>query len=55
MKRFRLALFRMTPSQRNELRAELASLELWPATATVIEGRIGDAPACPHCTVGRVI
>ena len=55
MKRFRLALSRMTPSQRNELRAELASLELRPATATVIEGRIGDVPACPHCTVGRII
>jgi transposase-like protein len=55
MKRFRSALNRMTPSQRDELRAELAALELRPAAATVIEGTVGDAPACPHCMTGRVI
>lgn len=55
MKRFRAALGRMTPSQRDELRAELAALESRPAAATVIEGSVGDAPACPHCNAGRVI
>lgn len=55
MKRFRAALSRMTRGQRDELRAELMALEAQPAAATVVEGRIGDAPACPHCTAGRVI
>lgn len=55
MKRFKIALSRMTAGQRNDLRAELAALESRPAAATVIEGRIGEKPACPHCTTGRVI
>ncbi len=59
MKRFKVVLGGMTPSQREELRAELraelAALESRPAAATVIEGRVGDMPACPHCATGRVI
>lgn len=55
MMRFKTALSRMTPGQRDELRAELTALESRPAAATVIEGRVGTAPACPHCTTGRVI
>lgn len=55
MKRFTAALSRMTPTQRDELRAELTALESQPAATTVVEGRIGDTPACPHCMIGRVI
>ena len=55
MKRFKVALSRMAPGQRDELRAELTALESRPAATTVIEGMAGDEPACPHCTTGRVI
>ena len=55
LRRWKVALERMTPGQRDELRAELAALDVRPAAATVIEGRLGDNPGCPHCTTGRVI
>lgn len=55
MKRFRVALSRMTSKQRDELRAELTALESRPAAVTVVEGRMGEASVCPHCNGGRII
>lgn len=55
MKRFKVALGKLTPGQREELKAELATMESRPAATTVVEGMFAGTPACPHCIGGRVI
>jgi transposase-like protein len=54
-KRLKVALGRLTPGQREELKAELAAMESRPAATTLLEGRFAGVLACPHCTAGHVI
>lgn len=55
MKRWKAALAKMTPTQRQKLVVELTALEKRPAAATIVEGRLTSTPSCPHCTAERVV
>lgn len=55
MKRLTAALEKMTPGQRKILATELMALECRPASVTVVEGRMGRVPTCPHCAAERVV
>lgn len=55
MNQLKVALGRLTPAQREELKAELAAMESRPGATSVVDGRFDGTPACPHCAAGRVI
>jgi transposase-like protein len=55
LKRITAALRQMTPIQRKVVSAELAALDVQPASTAIIEGRFAIAPMCPHCKAERVV
>src|ERR1700739_2968442 len=55
MKRMKAALVKLTPGQRKILSTELAALEMRPASTSIVESRMAQAPVCPHCAAGRIL
>jgi transposase-like protein len=55
MKRMKAALSKLTVGQRKILAAELAALEMRAISTTIIENRITQVTACPHCTGERIV
>jgi transposase-like protein len=55
MKRMKEALCKLTHGQRKTLAAELAALEMRPVSTNIVESRITQVTACPHCAGERIV
>ena len=55
LNRITAELRKLTPEQRKQVSAELASLDAQSVPTALIEGRFSSGAACPHCESRRVI
>jgi transposase-like protein len=54
LNRITQALRNLMPMQRKVVAAELAALDVQPASTVIVEGRFAAAATCPHCKAERV-